>query len=426
MHRAQVFLVERNQLREGLSYWLGLVVQVVVRPAFDHHQFLRLRSGAADNLAAFNSAVTAALASSSKTLYIPAGTYKLSSMWVIGSTSSPIASLKITGAGIWYTNIQFTNSAVAGGGCSIRLSATGTMDFSNMYLNSNLRSRYNENAIYKCFMDNFGVNSRFHDLWEDHFECGYWVADYAYNPCHVANGLIIENNRIRNNLADGVNFCNGTYNSTVQNCSIRNNGDDGLAVWPNNFNGAPMAVNDTFTHNTIEFIWRAAGIAFYGGSGHQATFNFIKDNFMSAGFHVNTTFPGYHFENNTGITVSDTTIVACGTSYDAWAGEQGAVDLEASATSVQNFTFTNIDVVDAQRDGYAFGFAGGFSGIQFTNCTANGTGLDGITTSKFSLQHLGAGVYTYSAGAATFTNFQYSNCAGGKVFNQGGFVLTFQ
>jgi fibronectin type 3 domain-containing protein len=383
-------------------------------------------SGAADNLAAFNAAVAAAVASPGKTLYIPAGTYKLSSMWVIGSTTSPIANLTITGAGMWYTNIQFTNDQVAGGGCSIRLSATGTMDFSNMYLNSNLRSRYNENAIYKCFMDNFGVNSHFHDLWEDHFECGYWVADYAYNPCHVASGLVIENNRIRNNLADGVNFCNGTNNSIVRNCSIRNNGDDGLAVWPNNFNGAPMAVNDTFTHNTIEFIWRAAGIAFYGGSGHQATFNFIKDNFMSAGFHVNTTFPGYHFENNTGITVSDTTIVACGTSYDAWAGEQGAVDLEASATSVRNFTFTNIDVVDAQRDGYAFGFAGGFSGIQFTDCTANGTGLDGITTSKFSQQHLGAGVYTYSAGAATFTNFQYSNCAGGKVFNQGGFVLTFQ
>lgn len=382
-------------------------------------------SGASDNLAAFNSAVTAALASSSKTLYIPAGTFKLSSMWVIGSTSNPISQLTITGAGMWYTNIQFTNSAVGGGGCSIRLSATGKMDFSNMYLNSNLRSRYNENAIYKCFMDNFGVGSHFHDLWEDHFECGFWVADYAYNPCQIASNLLIENCRIRNNLADGINFCNGTHDSTVQNCSIRNNGDDGLAVWPNNYNGAPLAVNDTFTHNTIEFIWRASGIAFYGGSGHKATFNFIKDNFMSAGFHVNTTFPGYHFENNTGITVSDTTIVACGTSYDAWAGEQGAVDLEASQTSVKNFTFTNIDVIDAQRDGYAFGFPGGFSGIQFTNCTVNGTGLDGITTSKYTTAHLGAGVETYSAGSATFTNFTYANCAGGKTFNQGGFVLTF-
>ncbi len=57
--------------------------------------------GAADNLAAFNSAVAAAVASSSQTLYIPAGTYKLSSMWVIGSTSNPISKLTITGAGIW-------------------------------------------------------------------------------------------------------------------------------------------------------------------------------------------------------------------------------------------------------------------------------------------------------------------------------------
>jgi fibronectin type 3 domain-containing protein len=383
-------------------------------------------SGSSDNLAAFNSAVAAAVASPSKTLYIPAGTYKLSSMWVIGSTSSPISQLTITGAGIWYTNLQFTNSAVAGGGCSIRLSATGTMDFSNMYLNSSLRSRYNENAIYKAFMDNFGVNSHFHDLWEDHFECGFWVADYAYNPCQVASGLVIQNCRIRDNLADGVNFCNGTHDSIVENCNIRNGGDDGLAVWPNNFNGAPMAVNDTFTHDTIEFEWRSAGIAFYGGSGHQATYNLIEDTFMSAGFRANTTFPGYQFQNNTGITISNTTMINCGTSYDAWAGELGAVDLEASNTSIQNFTFSNITVVDAQRDGYSFGFSGGFSGMQFNNCTADGTGLDGISSSKYTQAHLGAGICTYGAGAATFTGFTFADCAGGEVFNQGGFVLTLK
>jgi len=132
------------------------------------------------------------------------------------------------------------------------------------------------------------------------------------------------------------------------------------------------------------------------------------------------------FQNNTGITISDTTMVNCGTSYDAWAGELGAVDLEASNTSIQNFTFTNINVLNAQRDGYTFGFSGGFSGVQFTNCNVNGTGLDGITTSKFSSAHLGAGIFTYSAGAATFTNFTWSNCAGGELWNQGGVVLTFK
>jgi hypothetical protein len=299
------------------------------------------------------------------------------------------------------------------------------MDFSNMYLNSNLRSRYNEQAIYKAFMDNFGVNSRFHDIWEDHFECGFWVADYAYNPCQIASGLVIDSCRIRNNLADGVNFCNGTHDSTVQNCNIRNGGDDGLAIWPNNYNGAPMAVNDTFTHNTIEFEWRSAGLAYYGGSGHQATFNLIQQTFMCAGIRASATFPGFHFDTNTGITISDTTITNCGTSTDAFAGELGAVDLESSGGTIRNFTFTNIDVVNAQRDGYTFGQGGGFSGMQFTNCTMNGSGRDGVTTSKFSSAHLGAAIFCYGPGAATFTGFTFSNAAGGEVFNPVGFVLTF-
>jgi len=383
--------------------------------------------GVTDSTAAFNSAITAALASPSKTLYIPAGTYYISSKLAIGTSGTGVNQLTVTGAGIWYTNIQFTNPNVSGGGFSIMCAATGSMNFSNMYLNSMLRSRYNENAIYKCFEDDFGVNSNFHDLWEEHFECGYWVADYAHNPCQIASGLTIQNNRIRNNLADGVNFCNGTYNSTVSNCNIRNGGDDGLAVWPNNFNGAPMAYNDTFTHNTIEFEWRSSGIALYGGSGHQVTYNVVEDLYMSAGFRVTTGFSGYQFQNNTGITLSNDTFITCGTGYDAWGGELGAIDLEASSSSIQNFTFSNIQVIDAQHDGYAFGFSGGIGpGMQFTTCVADGTGLDGRTTSKYTQAHLGAGIETYGAGSATFTGFTYSNCAGGEIFNQGGFVLTFK
>lgn len=382
-------------------------------------------SGAADNLAAFNAAVTAALASSSKTLYIPAGTFKLSSMWVVQG-SAPITALTITGAGMWYTNIQFTNSQAYGGGVSFKMAQTGKMDFSNMYLNSNLRSRYSQGAVYKAFMDEFGTGSRIHDIWEEHFECGFWVGDYHHTPAWAASDLVISNSRIRNNLADGVNFCQGTSNSTVENCSIRNNGDDGLAVWPDATMAAPMGVNNTFTHNTIEFIWRSAGIAIYGGSGHKATFNTITDGFMSAGIRLNGTFPGYHFENNTGITFSDTTITNCGTSFDVFTGELGAINLEASAgQNIKNLTFTNMDVVNAQKDGYQMGESGGFTNIQFINCTLNGSGRDGITHSKFSSAHLGAAIFTYGPGAATFTNFVFSNAAGGKVVNPVGFVLTF-
>ncbi|MGC7873934.1 glycosyl hydrolase family 28-related protein, partial [Desulfosporosinus sp. SYSU MS00001] len=362
-----------------------------------------------DDLAAFNACVSAA-ASQGKTVYIPAGTFDLNNMWVIGSVSNPLSSMTITGAGMWYTNIQFTNSNSASGGISLRMAANGKLDFSNVYMNSNLRSRYNQNAIYKAFMDNFGTNSRIHDFWEEHFECGFWVADYAHTPAIPADGLLIENGRIRNNLADGINFCQGTKNSTVRNCSVRNNGDDGLAMWPDSTMGAPMEVNNSFLYNTIENNWRAAAIAIFGGSGHQARYNYIKDSFMGSGIRLNTVFPGYHFENNTGITFSDTTIVNCGTSKDCYNGERGAIDLEASNTGIKNITFENIDIINTQRDAIQFGYGGGFSGILFKNVTIDGTGKDDITTSRFSSPHLGTAIYTYTNnGSATFTNLVTRN-----------------
>ncbi len=378
-----------------------------------------------DDLAAFTACVNAA-AAQGKTVYIPQGTFNLNNMWVIGTVSNPLSSMTITGAGIWYTNLQFTNPNIASGGISFRMAQTGKLDFSNVYINSNLRSRYGQGAIYKCFMDNFGTNSRIHDFWEEHFECGFWVGDYAHTPAIPADGLLIENGRIRNNLADGVNFCQGTKNSTVRNCSVRNNGDDGLAMWPDSTMGAPMVVNNSFLYNTIENNWRAAAIAIFGGSGHQARFNYVKDCFMGSGIRLNTVFPGYHFENNTGITFSDTTIINSGTSKDCYNGERGAIDLEASNTSIKNITFENIDIVNAQRDAIQFGYSGGFSNILFKNITIDGTGKDAITSSRFSSPHLGTAIYTYTNnGSATFTNLTTRNIeASPPNLIMNGFVIT--
>ncbi|MWC28063.1 discoidin domain-containing protein [Paenibacillus sp. MMS18-CY102] len=376
-----------------------------------------------DDLAAFKATVTAAVAAG-KSIYIPAGTFHLSSMWEIGSANNMINNLTITGAGLWHTNIQFTNPNAAGGGISLRIS--GQLDFSNVYMNSNLRSRYNQNAIYKGFMDNFGTNSKIHDVWVEHFECGMWVGDYAHTPAIYATGLVVENSRIRNNLADGINYSQGTSNSIVRNSSIRNNGDDGLAVWTSNYNAAPAGVNNTFSYNTIENNWRAGGIAFFGGGGHKADHNLIVDTVGGSGIRMNTVFPGYHFQNNTGITFSDTTIINSGTSRDLYDGERGAIDLEASNDAIKNVTFSNIDIINTQRDAVQFGYGGGFENIIFNNININGTGLDGVTTSRFAGPHKGAAIYTYTGnGSATFNNLTTSNIAypGGN-FIQPGFNLT--
>jgi len=375
-----------------------------------------------DDLVAFNACVSAA-AASGKSVYIPAGTFNLGNMWCIGSVSNPISNITITGAGIWYTNIQFTSANQASGGISLRV--TGSIDFSNMYLNSKLRSRYNQNAIYKCFMDDFGTNSRIHDIWEDHFECGFWVADYAHTPVTTTDGLLIENCRIRNNLADGVNFCQGTSNSSIYNCSLRNNGDDALAMWPDSTQGAPMETNNSFMNNTIENNWRAAGIAIFGGSGHKAQYNYIKDSFMGSGIRMNTTFPGYHFDNNTGVTISDTTIIGCGSSHDCYNGEVGAIELEANNTAIKNITFSNIDIINTQRDAIQIGFGGGFQNILFQNININGTGLDSTTSSRFSTPHLGEAIFVFTGnGSATFQNLIMNNIeAPEKYLVQNGFNL---
>ncbi|WP_337031486.1 discoidin domain-containing protein [Paenibacillus illinoisensis] len=417
---------------DGLEYGVDFleiesVPAAISRPAnaVSVTDFGAVANDGKDDLAAFEAAVQSAV-STGKTLYIPEGTFHLGNMWKIGTPTNMINNLTVVGAGIWHTNIQFTNPNAASGGISFRVQ--GKLDFSNVYMNSMLRSRYSENAVYKGFMDNFGKNSKVSNVWVEHFECGFWVGDYAHTPAIIADGLVIENSRIRNNLADGVNFAQGTSNSTVRNSSVRNNGDDGLAVWTSNVNGAPAGVNNTFSFNTIENNWRAAGIAFFGGSGHKATNNLIVDTVGGSAIRMNTVFPGYHFQNNTGIQFSDTTIINSGTSKDLYNGERGAIDLEASNDAIKNVTFTNIDILNTQRSAIQFGYGGGFENIVFNNININGTGLDGIETSRFTTPHKGAAIYTYTGnGSATFNHLTTNNIANPNVHQiQNGFNLTIQ
>ena len=58
---------------------------------------------------------------------------------------------------------------------------------------------------------------------------------------------------------------------------------------------------NVFAYNTIDFIWRAGGIAIYGGDGFNIYNNYICDTFMASGIHLNTTFDGYKFNNTKNI-----------------------------------------------------------------------------------------------------------------------------
>lgn len=301
-----------------------------------------------------------------KDVYFPSGTYRINQMWRLNASD-----MKITGAGMWYTNILFTNAGSGKGGISGTIASN--IEFCHMYINSSLCSRYNEKATYKCFMDNWTNGSYIHDIWEDHFECGFWMADYV-SPMDYSDNIVIYNCRIRNNLADGVNFCQGTSNATVYNCSVRNNGDDGLAMWSNNYLNAKNEENNVFCYNSIEFIWRAGAIAIYGGTGHQVYNNYIADTFMASGIHLNTNFGGHKFTNNTGISFTNNVLVRCGTIADSWYTNMGAIDIYGE---VKNVIFTNTYIYDAQHNGVKLGDS--LTGLVFNNLNIYGTGADGNT-----------------------------------------------
>ncbi|MTR23268.1 YSIRK-type signal peptide-containing protein [Streptococcus salivarius] len=291
-----------------------------------------------DDTAALLAAVEEAKASG-KSVYIPEGRFNFDKQVNIEADN-----LKISGAGVWHTQLHFTSDKRYGGGIVFGHNSNG-IELSNLYMDSNLTSRYNEDAQYKAISGTLGKDSKIHDIWVQHFEVGMWIGDYDQTGnMKYTDGLVIENARISNNLADGINFAQGTKNSTVKNSNIRGNGDDGLAIWSSISDGTNAAAeeNNKFLNNTIESGWRAAGIGIFGGKGHEISGNLIKDVFAGAGIRVNTVFAGHNFDlNDSGIKIHDNTILRSGTTNDLYKLHRGAIDFQQVRGTIKN-----VDVYD--------------------------------------------------------------------------------
>lgn len=283
--------------------------------------------GVADD-AALVAAMDAAVNTSSKKVYIPAGTWEFSRKIGIDHPG-----LTFQGAGLWYTNIFFTSDQREGGGIVFNDGASNET-LTDFAMSSNLKSRFGEDAQYKGFAGSAGANTRVANVWVEHFECGFWMGAYRdHEHMTYTDGMVIENSRIRNNFADGVNFVQGTKNSTVRNSSVRGNGDDSLASWASNDlrsqSNSEASKFNSFIGNTIELGWRAGGIGLFGGEGHVVKDNLIVNNFSGAGIRISTVFKGRNFTyNHAGMTITHNKLVRTGTTDDFYGKKRGAIDFE--------------------------------------------------------------------------------------------------
>ena len=344
-----------------------------------------------------------------KTIYLPAGVYNVSTELYFG-----VANTVLKGAGMWYTEIHFTNTGTYGG---LRANAT-TISYSGLSLTTVRNSRSNS---YKGINGVYTSGSTITNIWAEHFECGAWIGQYNTGGPAAADGFTVSNCRFRNNFADGINLCQGTSNTVVEHCSFRNNGDDDMAIWP--ANGLDCQ-NDVFQYNTSENCWRSAGCAIYGGYNNSANHLLIKDN-LEVGLRVNNTFSGVGF-NTAGMHQFDNiTIISGGTFNDLYNNPVGAIDLKCSSingTRVNNVKFSNITLTNSKNDAiYIYKVGGeGFYNLVFENIAINGTGEEYPNNNVKALNWgRGYGILFVGSpsGYGTYCNMTYTNRGGNAASN---------
>ncbi|MFJ2346700.1 CARDB domain-containing protein [Streptomyces antimycoticus] len=260
----------------------------------------------------------------------------------------------------------------------------------------------------------FGKNTKITNVWLEHANVGAWVGrDYSNIPelWGPGDGLEFSGVRIRNTYADGVNFTNGTRDSTVYNSSFRNTGDDSLAVWANKYvkdTSTDIGHDNHFRNNTIQLPWRANGIAVYGGYGNTIENNLISDTMNYPGIMLATDHDPLPFSGQT--LIAGNGLYRTGGAFWGEAQEFGAITLFAQGQDIPGVTIRDTDIHDSTYDGIQFKTGGGaMPGVRIENVT-----IDKSTNGSGILAMSGA------RGSATLTNVRITNSAEGDVVKEPG------
>ncbi|WP_031034199.1 CARDB domain-containing protein [Streptomyces sp. NRRL F-5650] len=209
----------------------------------------------------------------------------------------------------------------------------------------------------------FGKNTKISNVWIEHANVGVWVGrDYSNIPelWGPADGLEFTGMRIRDTYADGINFSNGTRNSTVYDSSFRTTGDDSLAVWANKYvkdTSVDVGHDNHFRNNTIQLPWRANGIAVYGGHGNTVENNVVSDTMNYPGIMLATDHDPLPFSGQT--LVAGNALHRTGGAFWGEAQEFGAITLFAQGQDIPGVTIRDTEISDSTYDGIQFKTGGG-------------------------------------------------------------------
>jgi hypothetical protein len=263
-------------------------------------------TGAAPSLAAFEAACAAAHPAGVP-VWIPPGRFRLDGHLVLDDVT-------LLGAGMWHSILRGANVGLYGKWA--REGGSANVHLAGFRISGDIRTRVDDDQVNGIG----GALSRstVRDVWIEHTKCGVWVDG-------PLDDLRLERLRIRNQIADGVNFHGGVTGSVVADTHVRGVGDDGLAMWSHRDENR----GNRFVGNTVECIYLANGIALYGGRDGEVRGNLVRDAGLNegGGIHVGNRFDATPVAGET--VVADNRIVRSGNFDRNWQHPVGALWFDA-------------------------------------------------------------------------------------------------
>jgi hypothetical protein len=352
-------------------------------------------SGQADSTQAFRDAIAAAQGG---VVWIPPGDYRLT------SSLSGVQNVTLQGAGNWYSVVRTSRFIDQSG-------SSGNVHIKDFAVIGEVTERVDSSP------DNFvngslGPNSSVSGMWIQHLKVGLWLTGNNDN-------LVVENNRILDTTADGLNL-NGTAKGVrVRNNFLRNQGDDSLAMW----SLYSPDTNSSFENNTISQPNLANGIAVYGGTDIAVRNNLISDtNALGSGIAIsNQKFLDPFYPLAGTITVDGNTLVRTGAMNPNWNHPMSALRVDSYDSAINAaVSITNTTITDSPYSAFEF-VSGGGQGYPVRN----------VTVDSATVRNTGTVVVQAEAqGAATFRNVTATGVGSAGIYNcpypsgSGAFTLT--
>ncbi|MDC2957905.1 discoidin domain-containing protein [Streptomyces gilvifuscus] len=339
-------------------------------------------TGNGDSTQAFRDAIAAAQGG---VVWIPPGDYRLT------SSLGGVQNVTLQGAGSWYSVVhtsRFIDQSSSSGNVHIK-------DFAVM---GEVTERVDSNP------DNFvngalGPNSSVSGMWIQHMKVGLWLMGNNDN-------LVVENSRILDTTADGLNLNGNAHGVRVRGNFLRNQGDDSLAMW--SLNGADS--NSSFENNTISQPNLANGIAIYGGTDIAVKNNLVSDtNALGSGIAISNQKFLDPFSPLAGtITVDGNTLVRAGAMNPNWHHPMGALRVDSYDSAINaTVNITNTTITDSPYSAFEF-VSGGGQGYPVRNVTVDGASVNNTGTVV---------VQAEAQGAATFRNVTATAVGVAGVYN---------